>query len=195
MAAINDIISFLLQTLLSMYLFAMVLRFLLQVVRADFYNPISQFLAKITNPVVLPLRRVIPGIGGVDLSSLLLAILLQMLLLAVLLYFKQNVIAGIGVLFIGGLFGVAALVLQIYFFAIIAMIILSWVAPGNPHPAIRLIHQLTEPVMAPFRTLLPSIGGLDLSPILVFIAIQVIEIALAHMANAVGVGGLVLWLF
>lgn len=195
MAAINDIISFLLQTLLSMYLFAMVLRFLLQVVRADFYNPISQFLAKITNPVVLPLRRVIPGIGGIDLSSLLLAILLQMLLLTVLLFFKQNVIAGIGVLFIGGLFGVAALVLQIYFFAIIAMIILSWVAPGNPHPAIRLIHQLTEPVMAPFRSLLPSIGGLDLSPILVFIAIQVIEIALAHMANAVGVGGLVLWLF
>jgi len=195
MAAINDIISFLLQTLLSMYLFAMVLRFLLQLVRADFYNPISQFLAKITNPVVLPLRRAVPGVGGIDLSSLLLAILLQMLLLAVLLFFRQNAVAGVGILFVGGLFGVAALVLQIYFFAIIAMIILSWVAPGNPHPAIRLIHQLTEPVMAPFRNMVPPIGGLDLSPILVFITIQVTEIALAHMANAVGVGGLVLWLF
>lgn len=195
MAALNDIVSFLLQTLVSMYLFAMLLRFLLQLVRADFYNPISQFLVKVTNPLVLPLRRIIPGWGGLDLSSLLIALLLQMLLIALLLYFRHNAVAGLGVLLLGGLFGLAGLLLKIYFFAIIAMIVLSWIAPGTGHPAVYLLHQITEPVMAPFRRLLPPIGGLDLSPILVFILIQVVEIALGHMANALGVGGLVLWLF
>ena len=76
MNALNEIVGYLLQTLLSLYLIAMLLRFLLQVVRADFYNPISQFLVKITNPVVVPLRRVIPGFGGIDIASLLLALLL-----------------------------------------------------------------------------------------------------------------------
>jgi len=194
MAALTDITSFLLQTLLSMYLFAMVLRFLLQLVRADFYNPISQFLVRITNPVVLPVRRVVPSLGGIDLSSLLLALLLQMLLIALLLFFRHNAIAGPGALLIGSLFGIAGLLLKIYFFAIIAMIVLSWVAPGTGHPAVYLLHQITEPVMAPFRRVLPAMGGLDLSPILVFIMIHVVEIALAHMANALGVGGLVLWL-
>lgn len=195
MAALTDIISFLLQTLLSMYLFAMLLRFLLQLVRADFYNPICQFLVRVTNPLVLPLRRVIPGVRGIDLSSLLLALLLQMLLVALLLYFRHNAIASPGLLLLGGLFGIAGLLLKIYFFAIIAVIVLSWVAPGTRHPAVYLLHQITEPVMAPLRRVLPPLGGLDLSPILVFILIRVVEIALAHMANAVGVGGLVLWLF
>lgn len=76
MTALNEIFGYLIQTLLSLYLMAMLLRFLLQLVRADFYNPISQFLVKITNPVVMPVRRIIPGLGGIDLSSLLLSLLL-----------------------------------------------------------------------------------------------------------------------
>jgi len=83
---------------------------------------------------------------------------------------------------------------QLYFFAILAMIILSWVAPGGNSPVLYLLYQLTEPVMAPFRKIIPPMGGLDLSPILVFIAINVIQIALGHVAYSLGITGLVPWL-
>ena len=84
--------------------------------------------------------------------------------------------------------------MQIYFFAILAMIILSWVAPGGHNPVLQLLYQLTEPIMAPFRKIIPPMGGLDLSPILVFVAINVIQIALGHMAYSLGIAGLVPWL-
>ncbi len=194
MGAFNDILNYVLQTLLGLYLFAMLLRFLLQLVRADFYNPISQFIVKVTNPLVLPLRRVIPGYGGVDLSSLLLALLLQMLSLTLLLLLKVGGIPGLDLLLVGSVIGLAALLLQLYFFAILAMIILSWVAPGGHNPVVILLYQLTEPVMAPFRKVLPPLGGLDLSPILVFLAIGVLQRMLGHAANALGVWQLIPWL-
>ncbi|MFT4613491.1 MAG: YggT family protein [Bacteroidia bacterium] len=194
MAAVNDILNYLIQTLLGLYMFAMVLRFLLQLVKADFYNPICQFLVKITNPVVLPLRRIIPGYGGLDLSSLLIALVLQMLSLTALLLFKVGGLPSIGLLLIGSVLGLLALILQLYFFALLAMIVLSWIAPGGQNPAVALLHQITEPVMAPFRKILPSLGGLDLSPILVFISIGVLQRLLAHAAMALGVMQLIPWL-
>ncbi len=186
MSALTEIAGYLLQTLLSLYLMAMLLRFLLQLVRADFYNPISQFLVRITNPVLIPLRRVIPGVGGVDVASLLLALALQMLAIALILLLNGIAPPNVFTLALWGAIGVIGLLVNIYFFALLAMIILSWVAPGSQHPAIYLLHQLTEPVMAPFRSLLPPMGGLDLSPILVFILINVIQIALRHLAAAAG---------
>ena len=186
MGAINEIFGYLVQTFISLYLMAMLLRFLLQLVKADFYNPISQFLVKITNPVVVPLRRVIPGYGGLDLSSLLLSILLQLLAIVALLLLNGLALPNPGLLLLWAVLGVIGLLVNIYFFALLAMIILSWVAPGSNHPAIHLLYQVTEPVMAPFRKALPPMGGMDFSPILVFILINVIQIALRHMAAGVG---------
>ncbi|MDP4651276.1 MAG: YggT family protein [Haliea sp.] len=186
MSALNDIAAYLLQTALNLALLAMLLRFLLQVVRADFYNPLSQFLARITNPLVLPLRRVIPSVGGLDLSTLLIALLLQIAAIVALLALNGSGPPGVLRLFVWSLLGVAGLVVNIYFFALLAMIILSWVAPGSRHPALLLLFQLTEPVMAPVRRLLPNMGGIDFSPILLFILINVIQIALGHMAAAAG---------
>jgi len=186
MNAANEIFIYLLQTLLSLYLVAMLLRFLLQLVRADFYNPISQFLVKITNPLVLPVRRVIPGLGGIDIASLLLALLLQVIAIISLLALNGLGPPNIGLLLLWSALGVIGLLVNIYFFALLAMIILSWVAPGTGHPAVYLLFQLTEPVMAPFRKMLPPMGGMDFSPILVFILINVIQIALRHMAAGVG---------
>jgi YggT family protein len=82
--------------------------------------------------------------------------------------------------------GVVSLLVNIYFFALLAMIILSWIAPGSRNPAVFLLFQITEPVMAPFRKVLPAMGGMDFSPILVFILINVIQIALRHMAAGIG---------
>jgi YggT family protein len=194
MTAMNEIFGYLIQTFLSLYLLAMILRFLLQVVRADFYNPISQFLVKITNPLVLPLRRVIPGFAGLDMASLLLALLLQMAGIAAFVLIKFHAVPSPGLLIVGSLLGLISLLVNIYFFALLAMIILSWIAQGNNNPAIYLLHQITEPVMAPFRKALPPMGGMDFSPILVFILINVIQIALHHAALAAGVIGLAPWL-
>ena len=186
MGALNEIFGYLLQTLLSLYLLAMLLRFLLQLVRADFYNPISQFLVRITNPLVLPVRRAVPGVAGLDISSLLLALLLQLAGIAALLLLNNLGPPNIGLLLAWSALGVVGLLVNIYFFALLAMIILSWVAPGSRHPAVFLLYQLTEPVMAPFRRALPPMGGIDFSPILVFILINVIQIALRHMAAGIG---------
>lgn len=186
MNAFNEIFGYLLQTFLSLYLVAMLLRFLLQLVRADFYNPISQFLVRVTNPLVIPLRRVLPGFAGLDVSSLLLAVVLQLAGIVALLLVNGLGLPNIGLLLVWSVLGVIGLLVNIYFFALLAMIILSWVAPGSSHPAIHLLYQITEPVMAPFRRALPAMGGLDFSPILVFILINVIQIALRHMAAGVG---------
>jgi YggT family protein len=194
MGAVNAITIYLIQTLLSLLLMAVLLRFILQLVRADFYNPISQFIVKVTNPLVLPLRKIIPGYGGLDLASLTLAIVLQIIGIVALLFLRFGAVPAPSLLLAGGVLGVVALLVQFYFFALLAMIILSWVAQGSRHPAIHLLYQITEPVMAPVRKLLPPMGGLDLSPILVFILINVIQIALQHMAAAAGVLGFAPWL-
>ena len=186
MSAFNEIFIYLLQTFLSLYLVAMLLRFLLQLVRADFYNPISQFLVKITNPLVIPLRKIVPGFGGLDVASLLLALLLQLAGIIALLLVNGLGLHNIGLLLVWSALGVVGLLVNMYFFALLAMIILSWVAAGSRHPAIFLLYQLTEPVMAPVRKMLPAMGGMDFSPILVFILINIIQIALRHMAAGVG---------
>jgi YggT family protein len=186
MNALSEISGYLVQTLLSLYLLTMVLRFVLQLVRADFYNPICQFLVKVTNPLVIPLRRVLPGFGGLDMASLVLALLLQLAGIVALLLINGLGLPNILLLLLWSVIGLIGLLVNIYFFALLAMIILSWVAPGSNHPAIYLLHQITEPVMAPFRKALPAMGGMDFSPILVFILINVIQIALRHMAAGVG---------
>ena len=186
MGALSEISGYLIQTFLSLYLLAMLLRFLLQVVKADFYNPISQFLVKVTNPLVIPLRKVIPGFGGLDIASLLLALVLQGGGIVAILLLNGLGFPNPLLLLLWSALGIIGLLVNIYFFALLAMIILSWIAPGSRNPAVFLLYQITEPVMAPVRKLLPPMGGLDFSPILVFILINVIQIALRHMAAGVG---------
>ena len=186
MTALNEIFGYLVQTLLSLYLLAMLLRFLLQLARADFYNPICQFLVKVTNPLVIPLRKVIPGFAGLDMASLLLALLLQLAGIVALLLINGLGLPNILLLLAWSALGVVGLLVNIYFFALLAMIILSWIAPGSRNPAVFLLFQITEPVMAPFRKALPPMGGMDFSPILLFILINVVQIALRHLAAGIG---------
>jgi len=194
MSAIYAVLVYLVQTLLGLFLIAMLLRFLLQLVRADFYNPISQFVVKLTNPLVVPLRRLIPGYAGIDFASLVLTLVLQLAFVAIVSLLRFGAIPPLATLLLGSALGVVALLVQFYFFALLAMIILSWIAQGSRNPAIHLLYQITEPVMAPFRKLLPPMGGLDFSPIIVFILINVLQIVIQHMAAAVGVLGFAPWL-
>jgi YggT family protein len=186
MGAFKEIFEYLLQILFSAVLVVVMIRLLLQQARADFYNPVSQFVVKVSNPLLKPLRRIIPGFWGIDMAAVVLLLLVQMLAITSMLMLNGYSPPNPLLLLIWGILGVAGLLVNFYFFALLAMIVLSWVAPGSGNPAIRLIYQLTEPVMAPFRRLLPDMGGLDLSPILVIIAINIIQIFLRHIALGVG---------
>ena len=182
MQALQQIGDLLIQTFFNLYLLALLLRLMLQLARADFYNPISQFLVKVTQPVLAPLRRVLPSIGSVDTATVVVVLLLQMLATALLVLIKGYAIPNLLALLIWAVIGTLGMVVNIYFVAIIVSIILSWVAPGNYNPAILLLQQLTEPVMKPFRKLLPPMGGLDLSPLIVILVIQVLLIILRSVA-------------
>jgi len=185
---LNDIFNLIITTVGSLYLMIILLRFVLQLSRADFYNPISQFVFKATNPILIPVRRIIPGLRGIDLASLILAILFEALILVL-----KTVIAGYGIpnpvtLVLGSAVVVAGYLLKIYFWALLVMIIASWIAPGSGHPALMLINQITEPLMKPFRKVLPPMGGLDLSPILAFMVLQVLSIVVSHLSAQFGMG-------
>ncbi len=176
---------FLIQTLFGLYILAIMLRFLLQWVRADFYNPVSQFLVKVTNPPLKPLRRLIPGFWGIDLAAVVLMLLLQMLEL-----FLVGVVVGqsfrpLGVLVMSA-GELLSLAIYVFMVAIIIQIILSWIQPGAYNPVIGLINRLSEPLLAPARRLIPPISGLDLSPLAVLILLQLSLILLVSPIRDLG---------
>ncbi|MBV4521425.1 YggT family protein [Pseudomonas sp. SWRI74] len=175
MIGLNTAAVYVLQTLGSMYLLIVLLRFVLQLVRANFYNPLCQFAVKATQPLLKPLRRIIPSMFGLDMSSLVLAILVQLALMALTLLLTYGTTGNPLQLLIWSLIGVTALFLKIFFFALIISVILSWVAPGSRNPGAELVNDICEPALAPFRKILPNLGGLDLSPIFAFLALKLID--------------------
>lgn len=175
MGQLNQAALYVLQTLGSLYLMIVLLRFILQLVRADFYNPLSQFIVRATQPLLKPLRRVIPSIAGLDIASLVLALLVQLVLMALTLLLAYGITGNPVQLLTWSLIGITALFINIFFYALIISVILSWVAQGSNNPAAMLVNQLCEPLLMPFRRLLPNLGGLDLSPIFAFIAIKLLD--------------------
>ncbi|HEV8077899.1 MAG TPA: YggT family protein [Marinobacter sp.] len=176
----------------SFYMTLVLLRFLLQLARADFYNPISQFVVKVTNPPLRVVRKVVPGWGGIDGAAIVLAILIQAITftLVLLLYNAGSALFNPAWLLAWSVLNVVGLVATLYFWAVIAVVVVSWIAPGSNHPAIQLVAQITEPVMRPVRKVVPSLGGLDLSPIIVFLILQVITVMIDHMKVATGMPAL-----
>ncbi|MCG7984308.1 MAG: YggT family protein [Candidatus Thiodiazotropha lotti] len=168
---------FLVQTLFGLYILAILLRFLLQIVRADFYNPISQFLVKVTNPPLKPLRRMIPGFGGIDISSLILAWVLKAVELFIVIMIAGQSASLLAPLLLA-IPELVELTINIYLFAVLIQVILSWFSPGNYNPAVSLLYSLTGPVMRPAQKLLPPVGGLDLSPMLVMIGLVLLKMLL-----------------
>ncbi|HKJ94082.1 MAG TPA: YggT family protein [Gammaproteobacteria bacterium] len=177
-------LAFLVNTVVGLYIFAVMLRFLLQWLRADFFNPISQFLVRITQPVLRPMRRVIPGFAGIDVSSLVLLVLLQMGLLVVLSLIAGQaprpifIIVRTPVELLSRLF-------DLYIFAIIIQAVLSWVDSGGYNPVQTLLYSLTEPVVRPFRQIIPPISGIDLSPLAAIIMLQVLRMLVMPLLNHV----------
>jgi len=184
-AYIGNALTFVIETVAGFYILIVMLRFLLQLVRADFYNPVCQFIVKATQPPLKVLRRVVPGVGGIDFSSLLLMMILKMLelWLIFLVLGRDATLAGLALLAVAR---ILELLIYVFMFSIIALVILSWVQPQSYNPVFGLLHSLSSPVMRPARRLLPPISGLDLSPIVVFlvlgVALRLLVAPLEHAA-------------
>ncbi len=171
---------FIITTIAQLYLLVMLLRLWLPWLRADFRNPIAQGILRLTSPLVIPVRRVIPPIGRLDTATVIVAFALQYLAILVILTIN-GVSAGILPIALTSLIELVLLSLRLFTFAIFIHIILSWVAPGTYNPATAFIAMLVEPVLRPFRNLIPSIGGLDISPIFAIIGLQAIAIFTATL--------------
>jgi YggT family protein len=176
-------LEFLITTLFSLYIVAVMLRFLLGAVRADFYNPVSQFLVRITNPVLAPMRKIIPSAGKYDTSALLLMLLLQIVSLVLMVLLRGSSVSIVALL----LFAVAELVLlliNIFIFSIVIQVILSWINPGIYTPVGALLHSLTNPVLAPIQRVIPPVAGIDLSPLFALIGLQVLKMLIHPLIGA-----------
>lgn len=201
MSPLQEITRLLLNTGVDVYIFILWIRFLLQALGADFYNPVSQFVVHATSKLVDPLDRLLarkpqagvtsirrsrPSRWSIGALALIVVLkLLQITAISLLVSGQQPLAVELGfVALLGGIpSGLLPLLLQFYLWAIIAGAILSWVAPQSP--AVQLVFQVTEPILAPCRRLLPAMGGFDLSPIMAILGIQVAEILLRHATQQI----------
>ena len=167
-------LEFIISTLFSLYILALMLRFLLGLVRADFYNPISQFLVRITNPLLVPLRKIIPGFGKIDTASIVLMLVLQLVLLAII-FALRGVSPPIIPLLLTAVGKLLMLVINIFLVAIIVQVIISWVNPGSYNPVNAMLNSLTSPVLRPVQRIIPPLSGIDLSPLFALIGLQVLR--------------------
>jgi YggT family protein len=168
---------FIIKTLTQLYLLLLLLRFWLPILRADFRNPIAQGILRFTSPLVIPVRRIVPPIGRLDTSTIMVAYILEFLLVLLLLALRGLSVSTVPVA-ITALLELAILSLNLFFFVILIKVILSWVAPQNYNPMTVLLHTMAEPVLRPFRRIIPAIGGFDISPIFAIIMLKAAEIVL-----------------
>lgn len=187
---------YLIQTFFGLYMIVVMLRFLMQVSRVDYYNPICQAIVKITDPAIRPFRAFIPTIYGVDLATLMVAFIVQLIaVMLIMTLYGHTFLAPIYIAWV--LLGLLSIIFKIYFFALLISVISSWIAPQSSHPALNLVRQIIEPICIPARKLLPPMGGIDFSIILVFVFINIIDnfLVIAPLKKELGViPGLILGL-
>lgn len=179
MDKLTQIAYFLVEFFTHAYILIVVLRFLLQLVRADFYNPLSQFIVKVTNPLLLPLRKVIPGVLGVDMANVLLALVLQMVAIQLLALIAGNGWLAVPLLLLYSLYQLILLVLNIYLVSLIIVVVISWVAPYARNPVMAIVFSMTEPVLRPLRRVIPPVGGLDFSVMVAMLGIFVLKMLIS----------------
>ena len=175
---VTSAIVFIVSTIAHLYLFVLLLRLLLPWLGADFRNPIAQAILKLTSPVVVPLRRIVPPIGRIDTATVLVAFIIQYVtILVVLLIIGRT--AGFPDIAITTVVNLVLLTLRLFTFAIFIRVILSWISPGGYNPAIAIIQTLTDRILQPFRRVIPPMGGLDLSPMFAIIILMAVTIIVA----------------
>ncbi|ODN42956.1 YggT family protein [Piscirickettsia litoralis] len=162
----------------GLYIMIVMLRFLLQWVKADFYNPICQFLIKASNPLLLPLRRIIPGLGGLDIAAIILIIVLQLIESSLIFLISGYPMGNILALLLYSIGMVLSTLFKLYFYAIIIQAVLSWFNQGY-NPVAEILQRLTDPLMRPVRRIMPNMGGVDLSPLPVLLLLLILPILIS----------------
>lgn len=180
MSGLLNVINFLINIVVTLYIYAVIIRMILGLTHADMYNPFSQFIITITNPVLLPLRRWIPSYGRVDTAAIIVILFLKFFEL-----FIQSLLLGkqvlLGSLIIPTIIGVINQVINLFIFSIIILVIISWIAPfvqGQNNPLVSILRSITDPLLRPARKYIPPIGMFDLSPLVVLIALYCVYIFL-----------------
>lgn len=183
-----QIALFIVNTLGTLYIGAILLRFLFQVVRADFYNPLSQMIVKVTNPLLQPFRKFIPGLGGFDLAAIALALTLQILLIW-LLQIIQGGQAGFygGLIIVWGLLALLMLILGIYMVSMFIVAIASFIAPQSHNFALSLMRQIIDPICQPMQKIIPPMGGFDFSFMAVAMIIYILRIFITGIGHSMGI--------
>ena len=185
----TDALQFLIGILIDLYALVVVLRFMLQAVRANYFNPVAQFIVRATKPVLDPLRRILPPAGRYDIAALVVAVALMLLKIGLfrLLGIDSVVIGGYAVgiahVWVGSLAWLAlvdllTLFINVWFFAVLILAILSWIAPAGHNPVAEVLERITDPILRPVRSVVPLLGGVDLSPLVVLIGLQVLKMLL-----------------
>jgi YggT family protein len=179
---------FIVDTLFALVVGAFLLRLLCQIVRTDFRNPLVQAIVRLTNPLVMPLRRMLPPIGRVDSASVVAVLLAQMLRTTLVLLLAGDGLPSVVPLLLLSVVELLDTTLLVFLGAIFLYVILSWVSPDGYTPAGRLLADLVEPLLRPFRRLVPPLGGLDLSPLAVILLLSVLRMVLnGRLAPLLGV--------
>ncbi len=177
---LQQIGAFLTETLFSLYIGAVVLRMLLGYAGANFYNPLSQFLVKVTNPTLVPLRRFIPSIGKLDTSAIVLALgltLIKLILLSLIVFGEVNMIA----LFFASIIDLVKVIIWVYIISLLIQAVMSWVGSAHGNPVAPLIDSLTHPLLSPVRRVIPNTGALDLSPLVVILVLNILLIIIDNI--------------
>lgn len=172
-----EAIYFIVRTLTQLFLLLLLLRFWLPWLRADFRNPVAQGILRITSPLVIPIRRLLPSIGRLDTATILLTFVAQFLAVVLLLAILNRMADPFTIALVSVL-ELAILSLNLFFFVILIRIILSWISPDNYNPVTALLNTISEPILRPFRRLIPPVGGLDISPIFAIVLLQAVVIFL-----------------
>ena len=165
---ITSAIVFIVNAVTSLYLLVLLLRFWMPLLQADFRNPLAQGILRLTSPLVVPVRRIVPPLGSLDTATVLVAFVIQYVTVFLLLVIVGQT-AGFVPIAVTAVVKLVVLSINLFVYAIFIRVILSWVAQGGYNPATAIITTLTEPVLRPFRRVLPAMGGFDLSPILAII--------------------------
>jgi YggT family protein len=182
----QDALTFVISTLVDMYVITFFIRLVLQWVRADFRNPLAQFILRVTNPLVLPLRRVIPSIAGLDTATVIGMLAVQTLATALLVPLACLGGAEPMQVMALALLRLSHLILRTYSLLMLVYVVMSWVGSGTYNPAAKVLGAIVEPVLEPFRRLIPPIGGLDISPVFALLALEFVNRLLPSGAAVAG---------
>jgi YggT family protein len=178
---VRDATVYVLDALLSLVVWAFLLRLMMQLVRANFRNPFGHAIVALTNPIVLPLRKILPPIGRLDTASLVAVVGVQVAAQAIVLLAAKGVAPPLQSLALASLTALVVNATYVLTFAIFVSVVLSWVAPGSYNPVAAVFESLSRPVLRPFQRLIPPLGGLDLSPIFALILLQALRILILRV--------------